>query len=121
MVDDWKTLTPEEIQGEFNLIAAGSSVEPMANREAFKQRMIELYNVMAADPFMQQFPIKRRNLLKKILESFDIKDVESILPDDNELLTMAPTSVPGMAPNAPQPVASAPNTAAMQEGGLTLG
>jgi hypothetical protein len=121
---NWKTLTPEEIQGEFDLIAAGSSVEPMANREAYKQRMVELYGVVAADPFMQQFPIKRRNLLKKILESFDIKDVEAILPTDQEVQSTVPQTPvnPGGPPNTTQQAApSAPNMPAMQEGGLTLG
>jgi hypothetical protein len=129
MHNQWMKLSPDEIQGEFDLIAAGSSVEPMANREAYKQRMVELYGVIVNDPFMQQFPEKRRNLLKKILESFDIKDVENILPDDNELQAMAPPTQPGMPPNmppnappnTPSPAASTPNTAAMQEGGLTLG
>jgi hypothetical protein len=54
-------------------------------------------------------------------ESFDINDVEAILPNDNELQTTAQPPAQGMPPNAPQSVASAPNTAAMQEGGLTLG
>lgn len=82
---EWPEITPEEIQGEFHLTAAGSSVEPLANKEAFKQRMVELYGVASRDPFFQQFPIKRRNLLKKVFESFNITDVDDILPTDEEL------------------------------------
>lgn len=95
--DEWMDIAPEEIQGEFDLIAAGSSVEPLANKEAFKQRMVELYGVVAADPLLVQFPDKRRNLLRKVYEAFDIKDVDSLLPTDQELqMMMQPPMMPGM-------------------------
>lgn len=83
--EDWVDISPEEIQGEFHLIAAGSSVEPMANKEAFKQRMVELFSIVGNEPMMQQFPDKRRNLLKKVFEAFDITDTEELLPSDEEL------------------------------------
>lgn len=83
--DEWHSITPEQIQGEFDLIPMGSSVEPLANKEVFKQRMVNLYNVVANDQLMQQFPDKRRNLLKKVIESFDIKDIDNLLPTDEEL------------------------------------
>lgn len=85
---DWPVISPEDIQGEFHLIPAGSSVEPMANKEAHKQRMVELYGVVARDPFMQQFPDKRRNLLKKVFEAFDVQDTDDILPSDEDLSGM---------------------------------
>jgi hypothetical protein len=78
-------LSPEEIQGEFRLVAMGSSVEPLANKEAHKQRMMELFGVASQDPFFQQFPVKRRNLLQKVFESFDITNTEDLLPTDEEL------------------------------------
>lgn len=84
--DEWVEMDPNDIQGKFDLVAAGSSVEPMANKEAFKQRMVELYGVVSADPFMQQYPDKRRNLLKKVLEAFDIQDTEELLPSEEELM-----------------------------------
>lgn len=86
--DSWDTITPEEIQGEFDLIAAGTSVEPLANKEAYKQRMVELYGVAKQDPIYEQFPEKRVNLLRKVFESFDIKDTESLLPTQEEIQAM---------------------------------
>lgn len=85
---EWPEISPEDIQGEFHLIAAGSSVEPLANKEAFKQRMVELFSIVAQDPFMQQFPIKRRNLLKKVFVAFDVQDTDDLLPSDEELSGM---------------------------------
>lgn len=82
---EWPEIKPEDIQGEFHIIAAGSSVEPLANKEAFKQRMVELYGIVSQDPFMQQYPMKRRNLLKKVFESFNITDTDELLPTDEDL------------------------------------
>jgi hypothetical protein len=112
--DEWDEISPEEIQGEFDLIAMGSSVEPMANKEAYKQRMIELYGVLSNDPLIQGFPNKRRSLLKKLLDSFDIKDTESLLPSDEELGIPSEDTIQ-------QPTYTGPsNTSLMQEQGLTL-
>lgn len=112
-------ITPEDIQGEFDLIAAGSSVEPLANKEAFKQRMIELYNVAGQDPVYQMFPEKRIKLLKKVFESFDIKDSEHLLPTDEEfqqalLRTMQPPPPGG----GEIPMEGQANIASMEEQGL---
>jgi hypothetical protein len=82
---EWPVITPEEIQGEFHLSPSGSSVEPMANKEAYKQRMVELYGMFRQDPFYQQFPGKRRNLMKIVYESFDITETDDLLPSDDEL------------------------------------
>lgn len=83
--DNWPQISPEDIQGEFHVIAAGSNVEPLANKEAYKQRMVELYSIFSADPFYQEFPTKRRNLMRLVFESFDIQDTDDLLPTDDEL------------------------------------
>ncbi|WP_127532743.1 portal protein [Paenibacillus kobensis] len=79
-------VTPEDIQGEYRITAAGSSVEPMANKEAFKQRMTELFAIASKDPFYVQFPQYRKNLLKKVFEAYDIKDTDTLLPSDEEVM-----------------------------------
>ncbi len=112
-------ISPEDIQGEFDLIAAGSSVEPLANKEAFKQRMIELYNVAGQDPVYQMFPEKRIKLLKKVFESFDIKDSEHLLPTDEEFQqALMRTFPPPATPGGEIPMGGQANTASMEEQGL---
>lgn len=121
-------VTPEEIQGQFRLTAMGSSVEPMANKEAFKQRMVELYQIAANDPFYQQYPQYRKALLQKVFESFDIKDVENLLPTDEEISGMMQQEVISqfvstLPPELQQIMSqgmSGANTAPMQEQGLQL-
>ncbi|QHT60663.1 hypothetical protein GXP70_12410 [Paenibacillus lycopersici] len=147
---EWPEISPEEIQGEFYLTPAGSSVEPIANKEAYKQRMVELYGIASKDPFYQQFPDKRRNLLEKVFESFDIQDTEDLLPSDAQVAGvmeqqtiqrfiqslppnvaqvlsafMPPPGQPappgGVPPDAAAPPgASGANTAAMQEQGMQM-
>lgn len=119
--DSWSEIAPEEIQGEFDFIAAGTSVEPLANKEAFKQRMVELYQVAGNDPIYQQFPEKRINLLRKVFESFGIKDTESLLPTEQELLQMQQAQIPpqpGEIPGQGLPEQGMINAAAMGEQGM---
>jgi len=123
----WVRLSPEDIQGEFDLMAVGSSVEPQANKEAFKQRMVELYSIASKDPFYQQFPDLRRELLKKLYDAFDIKDTDKLLPSDQQIkMMMMPPPMPGapmMPPGAVPPglpAGGGVNTAPMQEPALQL-
>jgi hypothetical protein len=116
-----RQMAPEEIQGEFDLIAAGSSVEPLANKEAYKQRMIELYNITGADPLYQMFPEKRVALLRKVFEAFDLKDVNLLIPTDEEFMAMQQQLMqPPKPPGVPEEMAlgGQANTAMMQEQGL---
>lgn len=102
---DWPMISPEDIQGEFHLIASGSSVEPLANKEAYKQRMVELYGMFRQDPFYQEFPAKRRNLMKKVYESFDIQDTDDLLPTDDELAgVIEAKAVQGFISRLPPPL-----------------
>lgn len=135
--DGFDKISPEEIQGEFDFICMGSSVEPLANKEAFKQRMVEMYSIASKDPIYQQFPDKRMALLKKVFEAFDIKDIDSVLPTDQEMQqkdkerqlldilmkryaaegqTQPGQAMPGETPMMPE--GGAANTAAMAEQGL---
>jgi hypothetical protein len=119
--DEWKNITPEEIQGEFDLIPMGTSVEPQANKEAFKQRMIELYSILSKDPLLAGNPIKQRNLLKKVLDAFDIKDTDNLLPTDEELMAMLQ---PPILPTGDNPIGvsvNGANASMMQEQGLPMG
>jgi len=81
-------VNPQDIQGEFDMIAAGSSVEPIANREVHKNNLMNLYNLVMANPIIQAFPGKQMSLLKKVVEAFDIKDIDSILPTEEEMANM---------------------------------
>jgi len=123
---EWPVISPEDIQGEFHVIAAGSSVEPMANKEAYKQRMVDLYTIAAKDPFFVEFPQKRRNLLKKVFESFDITDTDDLLPTDQELSGIIQQQavkefVSGLPPQLQQLIIMTMQGGAPPQGGLPPG
>lgn len=133
--DQWIQQTPEDIQGEFDLVAAGSSVEPMANKEAYKQRMLEAFGVVANNPIMQQYPAKIIHMLKKVLEAFDIRDTDSILPSDDEVngiqqqmmmqqfMSGLPPEIQALMsqPQSPMmPTGGGSNTAPLQEQGMQM-
>ncbi len=140
--DEWAKISPAEIQGEFDFVAMGSSVEPLANKEAFKQRMIELYGVATKDPIYQDFPGKRMAILRKVFEAFDIKETDNLVPTDEDIqqndqktqllqqLLMekqqgamaSPSSMPPPMPGGPAlPEGGGANTAMMAEQGMAGG
>jgi hypothetical protein len=122
----WVRLSPEDIQGEFDLTAAGSSVEPQANKEAFKQRMVELFGIVSNNPIMQQHPDKIMALLGKVFEAFDMKNTDMLLPTEQDMQgTMAQQAVQqfiaGLPPELQQVLAQfmQPSAPMMQDGSAT--
>lgn len=100
------SILPEDIQGEFDLIAAGANVEPLANKEAHKQRLVELYGLAVNDPTLQQFPMSKMKLLKKVIEAFNIKDVDDILPSEEEINALVEAQFAAMQNGNPNPMGS---------------
>ena len=83
--DNWVSINPDEIQGEFDCIAMGSSVEPLANKEAYKQRLLQLYQMSNTDPIFQAFPEKKLYLMKLIFQAFDMQNIEDLIPTEDEV------------------------------------
>ena len=83
--DDWVNINPDEIQGEFDCIAMGSSVEPLANKEAYKQRLLQLYQISNTDPIFQAFPEKKLYLMKLIFQAFDMQNIDELIPTEEEV------------------------------------
>lgn len=94
--NEWTTINPRDLSGEFTLSVVASADASM-NSEAQKQRLIQLYSILNNDPLFNMNPVKKRNFLKKIAESFGIRDTEEILPNDQEIQAMQqPQAPPGM-------------------------
>lgn len=73
-------VSPDDIAGEYDVIYVGSSVDPMANKEAKQQRMVNIYNMLAGDPLYQQDNEARRKLMESLLKAYDVDNIEGILP-----------------------------------------
>ena len=96
--DELLTISPFEIDGDYDIIFSGSAVDPAANKELQKQRMIEAYNIVANDPLYQQDFNAKRAIIKQLFEALEVKDVEALLPTQ-----IQGSPVEGMIPLPIQP------------------
>lgn len=80
-------IPPEQIIGEFDFIPAGSSVEPIANKQVRQKQLVELYGLVQNDP-----RVNKPKLLRKIFEAHDIKDVDDLISEEAPAVPGAPAS-----------------------------
>lgn len=78
---------PGEINGEFDLIPVGSSVDPVANKFSRQNQLMNLYNTVGMNPMINQ-----QEFLKIIFDAYDIKEQTRLI-----------NPMPPMDPNAAQP------------------
>ena len=83
---DFIELSPEQIRGQFDVMPLGSSIEPVTNRENRLNNMLNLYTALKDSPF-----VNLPELIKRILESADIKDTKRVLLQDPENMLMQQT------------------------------
>ena len=75
-------ILPEELGNDYDFYYVGSSVEPMANKELNKNKMIEAYQLAMANPVVQQDMNVQRNLLRVLFNALEIKEVDKIVPEE---------------------------------------
>lgn len=74
------TILPEQLDGDYDFYYVGSSVEPMANKELYKQKVIEVYQLLMANPLVQQDMEVQKNLIKEVVQAAEMKDPEALVP-----------------------------------------
>ena len=100
-------ISPDDIAGEYDIIYVGSSVDPMANKELKQQRMVNIFNMLVANPLYQNDPEATKNLMRELLKAYDIEDVEGMLPtggmngQGNPMAAMAGGPQNGVLPGLP--------------------
>lgn len=75
-----KTISPEELNGQYDFYYVGSSTEPMANKENYKQKVIEVYQLAMGNPMIQNDLNAQRNLLSELFKAAEMKDPNALLP-----------------------------------------
>lgn len=111
---DFYTLSPENIRGQFDIMPLGSSVEPITNKENKLQSYINLYTILKDSPY-----VNHPEIIKKILEAADIKDLNRVIIDDAENMLLQ-NILGGMAnadPNQMQQPVPIPNNGGVMENG----
>lgn len=69
-------VTPEDIVGEYDIVAVGSATEPSLNKEYKQSQLTQLVNVIAENPYVNQ-----KELLKRVFEVFEMKNIDMLLQD----------------------------------------
>lgn len=72
----YKTLLPEDIQGEYDVVPEQRSTEPI-NEDLNRQQFLQLYQLFVNDESVNQFELKKR-----LFEKFGIKDADDLLMQD---------------------------------------
>lgn len=82
--------SPFELDGEYDVMYSGTAVDPIANKELQKQRMIEVLNVIQNNPLYQSNPQALTAVLREFFKAEGFRDYEEMLPQ----MAMQPT-LPG--------------------------
>ena len=77
---EWRDLGPEGIAGTYEYIPAGSAIEPTLDSINYRENLMIMYDRFKDDP-----EIKARELKKRILEAYNIKDTENLLKTEEEM------------------------------------
>lgn len=78
---EWRPLGPEDIAGSYDYKPSGTAIEPTLDAANHRSNMMALYDKFAQDP-----EIKTRELKKRVLDSFGIKDTENLLKSEQEIM-----------------------------------
>lgn len=73
------SVTPEDLIGNYDIIYAGTSVEPMANKELYRQKVLETYNLAINNGLVAEAPESQFALLQEVLSAMEFKDTQAIL------------------------------------------
>ena len=80
--DQWQTVNPWEIIGEFDYRPAGANIDPAANKEMRRQQLIQLMQLAMStqSPYVNPF-----ELWKSLINSFDLRNTDKLLFNDEEV------------------------------------
>lgn len=78
---EWRDFGPEDIAGRYEYVPSGSAIEPTLDAINYRENLLVLYDKFKEDP-----EVKTRELKKRVLEAFNIKDTENLLKTDEEIM-----------------------------------
>jgi hypothetical protein len=105
---NYPVISPERIAGNYDVTSVSPRLEAQANKENKRQQLLEMLDRFTKNPATAQY-INVPELLKKIMENYDIKDYSKLIiepspippaaPQDNpEIMPMNPEMMQGMMP-----------------------
>ena len=100
----WMEVKPEDVIGEWEYRAAGTQVDPVANKEIRRMQLLQMAQALQGNTYVDQY-----ELTKMLVESFDVRNVEKILKPKEQLEQEAEAAQgqgQGQTPGANQPPAA---------------
>lgn len=88
------TISPYEIDGEYDLIYVGSAVEPMANKELIKQHAIEAYKIVAGNPLYEGQREPQIKVLEAVFKALEMDNISELLPSTAPPMPPTPSELP---------------------------
>ena len=95
-------ISPLDVEGEFDLIYVGSSIDPLANKELTKEKLIQAIQLALQIPAYQNAPDKVVNMMLRLLQSMDIKAPDELIPEPMPPQPQLPRGGPEMAGLPPE-------------------
>lgn len=79
---EWRAIDPDHLIGEHNYRPAGSSVDPMANKELRRKQLNDIFALFSQQPspFVDMYELTRL-----MLETYDIRNVDSIMKNKEQV------------------------------------
>ena len=79
---EWKMVDPDSLVGEHDYRPAGSSVEPMANKEIRRNQLNQLFTALqqTPSPYVDMY-----ELMRLLLETYDIRNVDTVMRNKEEV------------------------------------
>lgn len=106
--EEWQVVTPEELRGHHLYRPASNILDINNSREVRRQQILELLKIVQGRPEIDQY-----ELLKLVLEAFNIRGTEGLLKPKEQLeqAAMMPGAMPGQQPAQSQPPGAMPQAA----------
>lgn len=103
---EWKTITPDDIKGEYDIMVETGSSQPM-NESLRRKTALDLLSLFAGDPDLSEEG--RIDLKKSVMEAHGIRNPDKYFNKPMEgMMPASPVSPEGQLPGQPQP-AGQPN------------
>ena len=112
-------ITPLDVEGDFDLVYVGSSIDPLANKELTKEKLIQAIQLALQIPAYANAPDKLLNMMLRLLQSMDIKAPDELIPNQEDIMALIQqqqqqqqqqrvTMPPGMEAMPPEVLSHAP-------------
>jgi hypothetical protein len=75
---NYETVSPESIAGSYDVVSVSPALEAQANKDIRRNQLLEMIDKFTSNPTLLPY-INVPELLKKVMQTYDIKDYSNLL------------------------------------------